>query len=228
MAKGRFVAYYRVSTGKQALSGLGLEAQKNAVADYLNGGRWTLLDEFTEVESGKLSNRPELTKALALCRLQNATLVVAKLDRLARNLHFLSGLMESGVEFVACDLPTANRLTIHVLAAVAEAEALAISQRTKAALAAAKARGVVLGGDRGGLTAAVRERGRKRGLQVRKQRAEQRAADLLPIIEAIRQQGAISLQDIANGLNERGIPTSYGGNWQPTQVMRVLARANAN
>jgi len=133
VAKGKFIAYYRVSTGKQAASGLGLEAQKNAVADYLNGGRWTLLDEFIEVESGKNSDRPQLERALALCRLHKATLVVAKLDRLARNLHFLSGLMESGVEFVACDLPSANRLTIHVLAAVAEAEALAISQRTKVA-----------------------------------------------------------------------------------------------
>ena len=133
MAKGKFIAYYRVSTGKQAASGLGLEAQKNAVADYLNGGRWTLLDEFIEVESGKNSDRPQLERALALCRLHKATLVVAKLDRLARNLHFLSGLMESGVEFVACDLPSVNRLTIHVLAAVAEAEALAISQRTKVA-----------------------------------------------------------------------------------------------
>jgi DNA invertase Pin-like site-specific DNA recombinase len=133
VAKGKFIAYYRVSTGKQAASGLGLEAQKNPVADYLNGGRWTLLDEFIEVESGKNSDRPQLERALALCRLHKATLVVAKLDRLARNLHFLSGLMESGVEFVACDLPSANRLTIHVLAAVAEAEALAISQRTKVA-----------------------------------------------------------------------------------------------
>jgi DNA invertase Pin-like site-specific DNA recombinase len=227
MAKGRFVAYYRVSTGKQALSGLGLEAQKNAVADYLNGGRWTLLDEFVEVESGKNSDRPELARALALCRLHKATLVVAKLDRLARNLHFLSGLMESGVEFIACDLPTANRLTIHVLAAVAEAEALAISQRTKAALAAAKIRGVKLGGDRGSLTAAVRDRGRKRGIQVRQQRAAKRAADLVPIIEAIREQGAISLQDIANGLNRRGIPTAHGGAWQATQVLRVLQQANA-
>jgi DNA invertase Pin-like site-specific DNA recombinase len=225
MAKGKFVAYYRVSTGKQASSGLGLEAQKDAVADYLNGGRWTLIDEFIEVESGRNSDRPQLAQALALCRLHNATLVVAKLDRLARNLHFLSGLMEAGVEFVACDLPTANRLTIHVLAAVAEAEALAISQRTKVALAAAKRRGVVLGGDRGSLTKKVRDKGRALGIKVRQQRAMKRAADLAPIIEAIREQGAISLQGIANGLNERAIPAAYGGTWQPTQVMRVLKSA---
>ena len=225
MAKGKFIAYYRVSTGKQAASGLGLEAQKNVVADFLNGGRWTLLDELIEVESGKNSDRPQLERALALCRLHKATLVVAKLDRLARNLHFLSGLMESGVEFVACDLPSANRLTIHVLAAVAEAEALAISQRTKAALKAAKARGVVLGGDRGSLTKKVRDKGRAIGIEVRRQRARKRAADLLPIIEAIREEGAISLQDIADGLNKRSIPTAQGGAWQPTQVMRVLERA---
>ena len=226
MAKGKFIAYYRVSTGKQAASGLGLEAQKNAVADFLNGGRWTLLDEFIEVESGKNSDRPQLERALALCRLHKATLVVAKLDRLARNLHFLSGLMESGVEFVACDLPSANGLTIHVLAAVAEAEALAISQRTKAALAAAKRRGVVLGGDRGSLTKKARDKGRAIGVEVRRQRARKRAADLLPIIEAIREEGAISLQDIADGLNKRSIPAAWGGAWQPTQVMRVLQRAN--
>jgi DNA invertase Pin-like site-specific DNA recombinase len=205
---------------------LGLEAQKDAVADYLNGGRWTLIKEFVEVESGKNSERPQLAQALALCRLHKATLVVAKLDRLARNLHFLSGLMESGVEFVACDMPSANRLTIHVLAAVAEAEAHAISERTKAALRAAKARGVVLGGDRGSLTRKVRDQGRAIGIKVRQQRAMKRAADLLPIIEAIRKEGAVSLADIAHGLNERGIPTAYGGTWQATQVLRVLQRTS--
>ena len=106
---GKFIAYYRVSTGKQRISGLGLEAQRNAVADYLNGGRWTLLEEYTEVESGKNSDRPQLARALALCRLHKATLVVAKLDRLARNVHFLSGLMESGVDFYACDMPGATQ-----------------------------------------------------------------------------------------------------------------------
>jgi DNA invertase Pin-like site-specific DNA recombinase len=225
MAKGKFVAYYRVSTGKQALSGLGLEAQKVAVEDYLNGGRWTLIDQFTEVESGKNSDRSQLALALALCRLHNATLVVAKLDRLARNLHFLSGLMESGCEFVCCDMPSANRLTIHVLAAVAEAEALAISQRTKVALAAAKRRGVVLGGDRGGLTWKVQEKGRAISIAKRHEHAQKRAADLLPIIEALRQQGALSLQDIADGLNKRNIPAARGGAWQPVQVSRVLERA---
>src|SRR5215469_13099444 len=143
--KGNFVAYYRVSTGKQGTSGLGLEAQRKAVVDYLNGGKWNLVAEVTEIETGKNADRPKLQEALALCGLHKAKLIVAKIDRLARNVHFLSGLMQSGVDFVACDMPTANKLTIHILSAVAEAEAEMISIRTKAALAAAKARGVILG-----------------------------------------------------------------------------------
>src|SRR3954466_11391511 len=141
VASGKWVAYYRVSTAKQGASGLGLEAQREAVAGYLNGGNWQLAAEFTEVESGRKNDRPELAKALAMCRRIGATLIIAKLDRLARNVAFVSNLMESGVEFVAADFPQANRLTIHILAAVAEHEREMISARTKAALAAAKARG---------------------------------------------------------------------------------------
>jgi DNA invertase Pin-like site-specific DNA recombinase len=137
--KGNFVAYYRVSTGKQGASGLGLEAQRKAVVDYLKGGKWKLVAEVTEIETGKNADRPKLQEALGLCRLHKAKLIVAKIDRLARNVHFLSGLMQSGVDFIACDMPTANKLTIHILSAVAEAEAEMISVRTKAALAAAKA-----------------------------------------------------------------------------------------
>src|SRR5688572_7815435 len=132
---GNFDAYYRVSTDRQGKSGLGLEAQQQAVRDYLNGGRWQLVAEVVEVESGKRSDRPKLQEALRLCRLHGATLVIAKLDRLARNVNFVSNLMESGVDFVAVDFPQANRLTVHILAAVAEHEAEAISARTKAALA---------------------------------------------------------------------------------------------
>ena len=139
------IGYLRVSTQQQGHSGLGLEAQREAVQSYLNGGSWTLAAEVTEVESGKRNDRPELDRALGLCRLYGATLVVAKLDRLARNVAFISKLMESGVDFVAVDFPQANRLTVHILAAVAEHEAAMISQRTRAALAAAKARGVKLG-----------------------------------------------------------------------------------
>src|ERR1700751_5960255 len=127
MATGKFIAYYRVSTKRQGRSGLGLEAQRNAVADYLNGGRWALVDEVTEVESGRKNDRPELKRALALCRAYGAKLIVAKMERLSRNVHFLSGLMESKVPFVAADMPDANELTIHILAAVAQAEANAIS-----------------------------------------------------------------------------------------------------
>src|SRR3712207_6842151 len=149
MAQGKFVAYYRVSTAKQGKSGLGLEAQQEAVRSYLNGGAWQLVDEVVEVESGKRNDRPKLAEALRLCRLHSATLIIAKLDRLARNVAFISNLMESGVEFTAVDFPQANRLTVHILAAVAEHEREMISRRTKDALAAAKARGKKLGGNRG-------------------------------------------------------------------------------
>ena len=142
---GKFIAYFRVSTDRQGKSGLGLEAQREAVMTYLNGGRWSLVDEFTEVESGKHSDRPELAKALAACKKRKAKLVIAKLDRLSRNLAFIAALMESGVEFVAVDMPHATKLTIHILAAVAEHEREMISERTKAALAAAKKRGQRLG-----------------------------------------------------------------------------------
>jgi DNA invertase Pin-like site-specific DNA recombinase len=146
--KSRFVSYLRVSTARQGASGLGLEAQRAAVAAHLTGGDWTLLREIVEIESGKRNDRPALAEALRLCRQQKATLVIAKLDRLARNVHFISGLMESGVEFLAVDMPSANRFVVHILAAVAEQEAEAISKRTKTALAAAKERGTVLGGRR--------------------------------------------------------------------------------
>jgi DNA invertase Pin-like site-specific DNA recombinase len=149
MAQGKFVSYLRVSTARQGRSGLGLEAQREAVSVFLNGGRWKLVENVIEVESGKKNDRPELARALRLCRMKQATLLVAKLDRLARNVAFISALMESGVDFTAVDFPTANRLTVHVLAAVAEHEAAMISARTKAALAAAKRRGVKLGGHRG-------------------------------------------------------------------------------
>ena len=158
---GKFVAYYRVSTQKQGRSGLGLEAQRHAVAEFLNGGDWKIVGEFTEVESGKRSDRPELARALAMCRLHGARLVIAKLDRLSRNAHFLFGLQEAGVDFVAADTPHANRLTVGIMAIVADEERRMISARTKAAMAAAKARGVQLGGDRGTrLTAKQRAAGR--------------------------------------------------------------------
>jgi DNA invertase Pin-like site-specific DNA recombinase len=159
--RGKFVAYYRVSTARQGLSGLGLEAQQAAVQNYLDGGSWELIGEFTEVESGRKTERPELANALALCKKHNATLVIARLDRLARNVHFISGLMETKVKFVACDMPEATPFMLHIYAAVAQEEARAVSARTKAALAAAKQRGVRLGAT--GAERAIRYKGRGKG-----------------------------------------------------------------
>ena len=148
MAAGNFVSYLRVSTGRQGQSGLGIEAQRAAVTEYLNGGNWQVIKEFVEVESGSRNDRPELAKAMSLCRLRNATLVIAKIDRLSRDAHFLLGLQKSGVRFVAADMPEANEMVVGIMAVVAQAERKMISVRTKSALAAAKARGVKLGGVR--------------------------------------------------------------------------------
>src|SRR3954453_14212198 len=170
MASGKWVAYYRVSTQKQGASGLGLEGQREAVAGYLDGGNWQLAAEFTEVESGRRDDRPELAKALATCRRLGDHLIIATLDRVARNVPFVSNLMEASVEFVAVDFPTANRLTIHILAAVAEHEREMISTRTKAGLAAAKARGTKLGNPNG-LSAEARAKGSVLGVERRKSKA---------------------------------------------------------
>ena len=219
---GKFVAYYRVSTQKQGRSGLGLQAQRDAVLSYLNGGNWSIAAEFTEIESGKRSDRPEFAKALAACRLHRATLVIAKLDRLARNVHFVASLMESGVEFVAADNPHANKLTIHILVAMAEHEAEMISARTKAALAAAKKRGVVLGGFRGKVPS---DKHRALSAAALGRVADARAADLASTIKDLRAGGRKSLRAIADGLNEQGIPTARGqGRWSAVQVSRLLAR----
>jgi DNA invertase Pin-like site-specific DNA recombinase len=218
---GEFVAYYRVSTQRQGRSGLGLEAQQTAVRDYLNGGDWRLVAEVTEVESGKRTDRPKLAEALKLCRIHDATLIIAKLDRLARNVAFISNLMESGVEFHAVDFPQANRLTVHILAAVAEHEAKIISERTRAALAAAKRRGVKLGGYRGTV---ISKAMRKASADAIAKRADARAVDLGPTIAEVQAAGAKSLRDIATGLNERGITAARGGQWTAVQVSRVLSR----
>jgi DNA invertase Pin-like site-specific DNA recombinase len=218
--KGKFVSYLRVSTQRQGASGLGLESQRASVAAHLNGGSWELLQEFVEVESGKRSDRPKLAEALRLCRQKKATLVIAKLDRLARNVHFISGLMESGVEFVAVDMPQANRFVVHILAAVAEQEAEAISKRTKAALSAAKARGTVLGGLRSN-SATVGAQGRPEALKVRQESAARKRADVLPRIQEKQRQG-LTLRAIAESLNAAEIEAPRGGKWSATQVMRIL------
>ena len=221
---GKFVSYLRVSTQKQGRSGLGLEAQREAITGYLNGGNWNLVKEFVEVESGKRSDRPKLAQALALCRIHRATLLVAKLDRLARNVAFISALMESKVKFVAVDLPEANNLTVHIMSAMAEYEAEAISARTKAALAAAKARGTVLGGLRWDITS-VGEQGRAAALEARQEKAAGFRADMLAQIQEKQRQGATTLQAIADALNADGTPAPRGGEWSPVQVSRILKRA---
>lgn len=223
MAKGNFIAYYRVSTDRQGKSGLGLEAQREAVETFLNGGNWQLVAEHTEVESGKRNDRPELAKALDACRRHKAQLVIAKLDRLARNVHFVSGLMESGVDFVAADMPEANKLTVHLLAAVAEHEREQISARTKAALAAARARGKKLGW-------AMPERrdeqqwAARKGTDAAVSKADTFAANVAPIIREIQSAGITTLQGIADALNARGIKTARARQWAPATVRNVLLR----
>jgi DNA invertase Pin-like site-specific DNA recombinase len=215
--QGKFVAYFRVSTDRQGKSGLGLEAQRKSVFDYLDGGRWELVDEFTEVESGKLSDRPELEKALATCKSHKAKLVIAKLDRLSRNLAFIATLMDSGVEFIAVDNPHANKLTIHILAAVAQHERESISARTSAALKAAKARGKRLGNPR--LFEA-----RRRAALANTERADRYSANVLPVIREIQSSGVKTLRGIARALASRGIATARGGTWTPVQVSAILQR----
>lgn len=216
----RFVGYFRVSTDKQGRSGLGLEAQQEAVSHFVHARSSTLISEIVEVESGTRANRPMLAEALRLCRVHRATLLIAKLDRLARNVAFISNLMESGVEFEAVDFPSANRLTIHILSAVAEHEAVMIRERTRSALAAAKKRGVKLGGNRGNLPS-VALKGSLKSAEVRRSRAIARANDLGPLVLELKERG-LSYRHIANELNARSIATARGGDWGPSQIHRLI------
>jgi DNA invertase Pin-like site-specific DNA recombinase len=221
----RFIAYYRVSTDQQGRSGLGLEAQKETVRGFLNGGDWTLVDEVIEVESGRLADRPQLARALAQCRIMRATLVVANVSRLTRSVAFLSRLLEAGVDVRFCDLPQiegpTGKFMLQQMAAVAELEAGLIGDRTRKALAAAKLRGVKLGNPANLRNA---DGGRVNGRAVRTQAANGRAADLAPIIAALQASGATSLRQIAKGLDARGIRTARGGEWSAVQVRRVMDR----
>jgi DNA invertase Pin-like site-specific DNA recombinase len=214
-----FVAYYRVSTDRQGQSGLGLEAQRLAVLDMLRGE--TPLAEFTEVETGKGKNallkRPELSRAIALCRQKKATLLIARLDRLARNVHFISGLMETGIEFRAVDLPSATKFTLHIYAALAEEEGRKISERTKAALGAAKAWGQKLGAPSPELAAPL-------GGEATKKNAERYAQNVMPVVRELQRLGVTTLRDLAAALTARGIPTSRGGQWYPMTVRNLLSR----
>jgi len=221
---GTYVGYYRVSTDRQGRSGLGLEAQRAAVAGYLDGDS-TLLDTFTEVESGRRADRPELAKALDLCRRRKATLVIAKLDRLARKVAFLANLMDADVDVVAVDMPFANRFTLHIMAAVAEQEAEQVSQRTKAALQAAKARGQKLGWSIPSRRGEQAEASLK-GAVVNRAKADQHAANVLPVIRAIERAGLTTLQGIADALNARGIRTARGRRWYASTVRNLVGRAH--
>ena len=220
----RLVAYERVSTARQGASGLGLEAQRKTIKDFATSRGAEVLARFTEVESGKRADRPELLKALHLAKVTGATLVIAKLDRLSRNAAFLLALRDSGVRFVAVDMPEANDLTVGIMALVAQAEREAISRRTKEALAVAKARGVKLGNPNG---AASLRRAGKGGVALRaavSANAQDFALDLAAVVADIRNDGTASLRVIAGELTLRGIRTRRGGQWSVSNVKGLLRR----
>lgn len=223
--EGRFISYLRVSTQKQNSSGLGLEAQREAITRYLNGGNWSLLGEYVETESGKRSdNRPILQAALQHCKRAKATLIIAKLDRLSRNVAFIAALMDSGVDFVAVDMPHANKLTVHILAAIAEHEREMISQRTREALQAAKARGVKLGNPRGWEGKSRNSNPEKANLK-RTELAEEFSKQMYPIIKGLLDEG-LSLNGIAKVMTERGELTPRGKTaWTATTVRNAIRRA---
>ncbi|WP_454020424.1 recombinase family protein [Azospirillum sp. Marseille-Q6669] len=221
----RYVGYLRVSTQRQGASGLGLEAQHAALALHASREGDCIIETFFEVESGRRSDRPQLQRALHLCKLTGATLLIAKLDRLARSVAFIANLMESGVEFIAADMPYANKLTVHILSAMAEYEREAISERTKAALRAAKERGVMLGGPNRGVN--LRGLPPTRGSQRMRKLADQRAQDLLDVVSEIMSSGPKSLREIGRELGYRHVPAPRGGCWGPSQVRNLLHRLDA-
>jgi DNA invertase Pin-like site-specific DNA recombinase len=222
------ISYLRVSTRKQGASGLGLEAQRAAVAQYVVTNGCEHVAEYLEIESARrdeLDNRPQLRNALAHAKRSGATLVIAKLDRLARSVKVVSALMAAGVDFVCCDQPVANRFTIHIFAAVAENESRQISERTKAAMAAAKARGRVFGCPTN-LTSAARLKGAQRAAVARSSAARDAYRDLVPIVQSMRGDGA-SLSSIAEHLNAAGHTTRRQRPWTKVQVCRLLAHGAA-
>ena len=223
----RVVAYFRVSTEGQSKSGLGLEAQRQAVRSLCSGRGWEVVAEHTEVESGKRADRPELLKALRHAKLTGAVLVVAKLDRLSRSVAFLSALQDSGARFVAADMPEATELTVHIMAAVAQAERKAIGTRTREALAAAKARGVRLGNPNGAAALRRAGKGNEASVATIKGNADAFAADLREVLADLRAGGCTSLAGIAGELNARHIRTARGGKWHPSSVRNLEARLGA-
>jgi DNA invertase Pin-like site-specific DNA recombinase len=224
---GKLIGYRRVSTKSQGESGLGLEGQAIVIETYAQQTGSQVVATYTEVESGTKSDRPELSRAMSHAKRIGAVLVIARLDRLSRNLHFLSGLMESKVEFVACDMPSANRLTLHIMAAVAEDYAKQISDKTKIGLQAAKARGTVLGGFRAKaaekLSPQARDMGRTKGNATQAREAVEVYADLVEEMRELRQRGH-SLGEIADHLNSNGHTTRTGSAWGKVQVKRLLDR----
>jgi DNA invertase Pin-like site-specific DNA recombinase len=229
VASGRFISYLRVSRDKQARSGLGIEAQRAAVASYLNGGQWSLVAEYVETESGRKTARPKLAAALSHAKAIGAKLVFAKLDRLARNVDLLRSLVASDVDLVFCDLPTVppgpmGKFLLTQMAAVAELEAGLIGERTKSALAAAKARGVKLGNPNGARAMRGKQKGNAQAVAKIREKASQRAAGLQGIIEGIKRSGITSVRAIAEQLNREGITAARGGEWHPTAVARLLKR----
>lgn len=220
MSQPAFIAYYRVSTQGQGQSGLGLDAQRVAVQAYVQSVGGALIAEHEEVESGTLDDRVQLKAALKQCRSEKAMLVIAKLDRLARSVHFISELLRSGVEFVAADMPHANKLTIHIIAAVAEYEREVIAQRTKASLAAAKARGVRLGNP----NAANQS---KMASDKTREQADAFAKGIKTVMQALHAQGATSFSSLAKSLEAHGVGTQRGGRWTAAGVRNILLRINA-
>lgn len=216
-----YVAYYRVSTDKQGRSGLGLEAQRQSVENLMTRNNGEVISEYVEIESGKREDRPELVAAIEAAKSAKATLVVAKLDRLSRSVAFIAALLESHVDFVVADMPEANRLTIHILAAVAEHEREMISQRTREALAAAKKRGVRLGNP-------MWEDAVKRARAAHSARAKDWAEGLRPVVDGLRAMGRESLREMAHGFEEANIKTRRGSKtWTPTTVQRLLAHLDS-
>lgn len=219
------VAYYRVSTAKQGASGLGLSAQRAAVEALCSSRGWEIIaPPFEEIESGKRNDRPQLEAALQRCKVTGAVLVVAKLDRLSRNVAFLAALQDSGVRFVAADMPEANELTVHIMAAVAQAERKAISKRTKEALAAAKARGQKLGNPNGAAALRRAPNGSAAGVAAFTRKADEHAARLRPIVERLRAEGHVTLSGLAKALNAEGMVTPRNGRWHASSVSNLLAR----
>jgi len=222
--RGKVVVYTRVSTQKHGHSGLGLDAQRQAIKNFVMQRNARVMETFVEIESGKHNDRPELIKALDHARRTASTLVIAKLDRLSRNAAFLLTLRDSGVKFIAADLPDANELTVGILAVVAQAEREAISKRTKEALAAAKTRGIKLGNPNGAAPLRRAGKGNVSALKAIQAKTAARTNDLRPVIESLKEQGHITLGALADELNSRGFITPRGGGWYRSSVRNLLAR----